>query len=66
MADQRLEIHDLLPVAAPVEQDRDRAGDLPGLGQGQNLAQFVQGSEAAGNATIARSKWANQSLRVKK
>ena len=44
---QGVEVDDLLPVAAAMEQDWNRSSQLLGLCQRQNLADFVERSEAA-------------------
>ena len=58
VADHRLEVDHLVPVARAVEHDGDVARELARLGQRQHLAQLVQRPEAARETRPARARGA--------
>src|SRR5262245_53317701 len=47
VSNQRVEVHDLLPVVRPVQEDDDRPIELVGLRERQDLEQLVQSAESA-------------------
>src|SRR5207248_7689391 len=45
--DQRIEVDDLVPVVAPVDDNDDLLRQFLGLRQGQNLKEFIESPESA-------------------
>ncbi len=56
MAYERIEVDDLAPIRFPVQDDGEPAVELAGLRESQQLGQFVQGPEAAGERHEAASE----------